>query len=263
MASDTNTRLDGSSFISGGLGHAMELGASCPSEITLTNVSFTSYSGTPGSNLIANSGSVNDAIYNNSGKAITINITGGDTPSIRNGAGATTTVIAGTVLLQITVIDTNAIAISGARVLVTANSGGDLPYQEIVTITRDGVIATVSHATHGLSDGKKVLIKNATQLEYNGVFVITYIDANSYSYTVSGSPATPATGTILASAVIIDDVTNGSGIVNDTRSYSGDQPITGRSRKATGSLYYKTSSVIGTIDSTSGLNLTIQMISDE
>jgi hypothetical protein len=58
---------------------------------------FTSYGGTPGSNPTPSSGSTDAAVYNNSGGAVTITITtNGDTPSVRNGAGATTVVVANT-----------------------------------------------------------------------------------------------------------------------------------------------------------------------
>jgi hypothetical protein len=67
-----------------------------------------------------------------------------------------------------------------------------------VTITRSGTVATVSHTGHKFIDQQIVSISGAGQADYNGNFTITYIDANSYSYTVANSPATPATGTILA-----------------------------------------------------------------
>lgn len=83
VAADTNTRLDGSKFISGGTGHAIELGTNTPASITLTNVIFSGYGAT---------GTTNAAIYNNSGKAITITITGGTIPTYYNGVGASTIV---------------------------------------------------------------------------------------------------------------------------------------------------------------------------
>jgi hypothetical protein len=39
---------------------------------------------------------------------------------------------------------------------------------------------------HGYADGAIILIRGATQSEYNGVKTITFINANSYSYSVSG-----------------------------------------------------------------------------
>jgi hypothetical protein len=43
-----------------------------------------------------------------------------------------------------------------------------------------------------------VNIRGAAETDYNGDFIVTVTDANTFTYTVSGSPATPATGTIIA-----------------------------------------------------------------
>lgn len=90
----TSGKLDGSVFTSGGTGYGVELGANCPAAITLTNVTFSGYSGTPGPNMVENSGSLDAAIHNVSGKTITISVSGGSTPSIRNdGSGSLTDVV--------------------------------------------------------------------------------------------------------------------------------------------------------------------------
>ena len=66
----------------GGTGHAIEIDT--PGTYTFTGNQFVGY-GADASN--------DAAIYNNSGGAVTINITGGgSTPTVRNGAGASTTV---------------------------------------------------------------------------------------------------------------------------------------------------------------------------
>ena len=80
---NTNGRLDGCVFASAGTGHAIELGPNCPTEITLANMTYTGY----GAN-----GTTNAALYNNSGKSITVNVLGGGSPTVRNGAGASTTI---------------------------------------------------------------------------------------------------------------------------------------------------------------------------
>ena len=90
---ETSGKLDGSSFVSGGTGHGIELGPNCPITISFNSVGFSGYGGTPGSNPTESSGSADAAIFNDSGKTITINVSGGDTPSVRNGAGATTVVV--------------------------------------------------------------------------------------------------------------------------------------------------------------------------
>jgi RHS repeat-associated protein/uncharacterized delta-60 repeat protein len=66
------------------------------------------------------------------------------------------------------------------------------------TLSRSGSTVTVSSTAHGFSNGDFVVINGADQPEYNGGFVISNVSANSFDYTISGSPATPATGTIKA-----------------------------------------------------------------
>lgn len=102
---DTNGYIDGCTFIgSGSTNHGIEYGPNTPVSSSLTNVFFTSY------------GSANtsaSAIYNNSGKALQITISGGDTPTVRNGTGASTTLVLG--LTQITL--TGLVAGTEVRVL--------------------------------------------------------------------------------------------------------------------------------------------------
>lgn len=59
---------------------------------SFSGVTFTGYGGTPGDNNTSNSGSTSAAVYNNSGGAVIIQVSGGTQPSVRNGAGATTDV---------------------------------------------------------------------------------------------------------------------------------------------------------------------------
>jgi len=87
--------------------------------------------------------------------------------------------------------------------------------------------------------------------------------SDEYEYTVSGSPATPATGTITSTFAPISGDTNSSGDISDTRTYSSDQPITGRIRRATSGTLYMSSPISGTIDSSNGLSITVQLIPDE
>lgn len=67
------------------------------------------------------------------------------------------------------------------------------------TITRSGAVATVTQTAHGYEKNNRVLIAGAGQAEYNGDFAVaSVIDANTFTYAVSGTPVTPATGTITA-----------------------------------------------------------------
>ncbi|MCI4436919.1 MAG: hypothetical protein JHC33_08955 [Ignisphaera sp.] len=115
VATDTNGKLDGTKFISGGTGYAMELGPNCPASITLTNNIFTGYGTT---------GTTNACIYNNSGKAITIYVSGGTAPSYNNGSGATTSVVTSTVNFTLTGIPT------GSHIALLDNDNSNAVLQE-------------------------------------------------------------------------------------------------------------------------------------
>lgn len=69
----------------------------------------------------------------------------------------------------------------------------------ISTLTRSGTTATATTSSnHNLATGLSVTISGASQSEYNITATITVISNTQFTYTISGSPATPATGTILA-----------------------------------------------------------------
>lgn len=70
----------------------------------------------------------------------------------------------------------------------------DASYAFITSITRSGTTATVTTVQpHAKSGTFSVTISGATQPEYNGVFTATVTSDTTFTYTVSGSPATPAT----------------------------------------------------------------------
>jgi hypothetical protein len=65
-----------------------------------------------------------------------------------------------------------------------------------ITISRTGSVATVSLTAHGYAVGDRVVIAGCTETEYNGTqTIVTVPNANSFTYAVTGSPASPATGT--------------------------------------------------------------------
>ena len=238
-----NTTFTGS----GSTGHAMRITAT--GSFNLTNVKFTGF-GADGTNYAA--------IFNDSGGLVTLNIlSGGDTPTVRNGSGASTTIVNARTV-RVTAKDVNTLAnIEGCRVLLYKTTGSS------VTITRSGSTATVAHTAHGYVTGAKVVIIGANQGEYNGVKTITYIDANSYSYTVSGTPTTPATGTITSHKCILDGDTNSSGVVENTSyPYVGEEVVSGKVRKGSAVTYYKSSTLAGTITSAAGFDTIAFMIID-
>lgn len=89
----TTTDLNNVTFSQSGTGHAIEI--TSPGTYDFTNINFTGYSGTPGTNTTENSGDNAAAILNSSGGSVTINVNGGDSPSVRNvNTGSQTTVVA-------------------------------------------------------------------------------------------------------------------------------------------------------------------------
>lgn len=64
----------------------------------------------------------------------------------------------------------------------------------ITSLTSSGYTATATSVGHGLSTGNGVVIGGATQSEYNGYYVVTVVDADTFTYKFAGSATTPATG---------------------------------------------------------------------
>lgn len=103
----------------------------------------------------------------------------------------------------------------GARFTSTTRTVnlGQLRGAAVSSLTRSGGTATLTTSTpHGFVTGQKVVISGVTQTDYNGAFTITVTGPTTFTYTVSGSPATPATGTILISAGDITDLVALAGV---------------------------------------------------
>jgi len=66
-------------------------------------------------------------------------------------------------------------------------------------ITATSNTATATASAHGLSTGNAVTIAGATPSGYNGVYLITVVDANTFTYTLSTALSTAASGSITAS----------------------------------------------------------------
>lgn len=250
----STTGLHDCDFVQGGLGHAIEIDTA--GSYDFNNLTFTGYGAdttdSAAIDVTAGTGTV------------TLNIIGGTTPTYKT-AGATVTIVANPVTLQVEVLELGTgTPVDTARVMVwPSDNTGPFPYLESVSITRSGSTASVSHTAHGMLNNQKVWIQGANETEYNGIFTISNVTTNAYDYTVTGTPATPATGTITGTAVLIDGTTNASGLISDTRTYGSDQPIQGRARRATTGTLYKPGTFVGDVDSASGLSVTVQLQVDE
>jgi uncharacterized phage protein gp47/JayE len=103
----------------------------------------------------------------------------------------------------------------------------------VTSIIRVGNIATVTTPSdHLLASGIEVTIAGANETDYNGTYPITVISSTEFTYTISTTPSTPATGTITAgfttASVEVQSLTTGS----NTNQGSGialvvDTPIAG------------------------------------
>ena len=86
--------------------------------------------------------------------------------------------------------------------VLTKITDADYPGWSVITptnITRAGSVATVTlPSVVNWQTGSTVTIAGCVQTEYNGDKVITVTDSTHFDYTVSGTPTTPATGTITA-----------------------------------------------------------------
>lgn len=236
-----------------GTTHAIEVGGSAAT-VDLTGLTFTGYAGTNGS-------TGNEAIYVNiASGTVTLNVSGGTTPSIRT-AGATVNVVAGAVTTSLLVTDVSGTPIQNAQVMVAA-SAGPLPFNASVTITNSGTTATVAHVDHTLSTGDKVRVKGASHYQNNGVFTITVTGTGAYTYTMLSAPGSNPTGTITSTFVALYGTTDVNGLISASRVFPSNQPVSGWARKSSDAPYYKTGPVSGTINSSTGASLSALLIAD-
>ena len=135
-----------------------------------------------------------------------------------DGATATT----GALVVQANGGLTSGSGTTAGQVVITGSSGSADQLLAVfsssvvpTSITRSGSTATLTMATSPGFSGASfwATVEGAGQPEYNGTFLMTRVSCGSpciYSYTVTGSPATPATGTIYAgpAKVAIEDSAN-------------------------------------------------------
>lgn len=261
---DPNGELDDITITKGAAAHhAIEFGTTAPLTMTLTGWTTSGFNAADANNdstfLFADRGS--DVTW-------TLNVVGGvgnfSFKKVRS--GDTVNIVIDPVATLVHVDDNEGVDLQSARVYLTASDGlGPLPYQDSVTITRATTVATVAHTAHGMETGDKVVIKGITDKteDNNGTHAITWIDANSYSYVTDNSGSTSYTGTIVSTWVSLDEDTDVNGDATVSKTFTGDQNVTGRVRKSTASPRFKTFDIAGTISSSAGLTINVQLILDE
>jgi len=71
--------------------------------------------------------------------------------------------------------------------------------QSVVSATCSaGVVTLTLNSGHGLQQGKVIRVSGADQADYNGDFKVTASSNTTVQYAITGSPVSPATGTITA-----------------------------------------------------------------
>jgi hypothetical protein len=78
-----------------------------------------------------------------------------------------------------------------------ANRIQGLGERQITSLTRNGNTATAFVFGHDYANGDQVRIYGADQPEYNGVFTIGNCTSSTFTYGVSGTAASPATGMVI------------------------------------------------------------------
>ena len=256
--------LDDTTFSKGtNAHHAINFGASAPQTITLNGISFTGFNA---------SHEQNDStlLFSDTGGNVTwtVNLAGcsGNISYKKVRAGDTVDLVSNPVSLSIHVQDINTTtAIVGARVWVpvTSTASGRPFNQTIDSISApvSGVSTVTFAAAHNLVTNDYLHISGCDQPEYNKTFQVTKTGATTLEIGVTGSPGA-SSGTEVGKWVIISGVTNGSGDISASYTYAASQSISGRVRLSTNPSYYKTAPISGTVNSSSGLALTILMIPD-
>ena len=255
VATDPDGKLNTCVFTKGtNAHHAIEFGTSSPLTMTLRGLTFSGFNGAN-----ANNDSVLH-IKRTTGTVTIYTVGCVGTVSYKT-AGAAVVLVADPVTAAINVKNTTGSNIQNARVLLKAAAGGPFPSDVTVTIVNSGATATVTHTTHAMTTNDKVVIKGASLQANNGVYSIIYITDNSYSYTMGSSPGSSPTGTIKATYVLIEGLTDVNGNISMSRVFPSSQPVTGWVRFGS-SPYYKPAALGGTVSSSLGYSTNALLVPD-
>lgn len=239
--------------------HAIEFGLSSPTTMTLTGINFSGYNAANANN--------DSAIHvKRTSGTVDITVSGGSGIVSYRTDGATVNIISGAVDVTANAALKDGTAVENARVFLKASDGtGPFPFEDTVTIARATTTATVTHTAHGMATNDKIYLTGITdKTEDNySVHQITVTDANTYTYTTTDSGSTSYTGTIKATFVALNGLTNASGILTLSRVYSSNQPVSGWTRKSTSSPFLQEGVLVGTVNSSTGFNGTAVMLADE
>ena len=148
---------------------------------SFSNLTFTGYGGTPGTNAVANSGSTSAAVYNNSGGAVIIQSSGGSQPSVRNAAGSTTTVessavvtitgliagsevraYTGSINTPLSAVEIGGTESSGTSFAFTQSSSGVAGYIQVFNVNYQPIIIELTYSGSNVS----IPVQQSTDRQY-------------------------------------------------------------------------------------------------
>lgn len=139
---------------------------------------------------------------------------------------------------------------SGASYQTTASASIAINAINVTLLTRTGQTATIQTvSSHGFASNISIVIAGADQSEYNGTFLITVTGLDTFEYTIVGTPATPATGTITATgnAVSLNVQSDSFGIAGNVGSgglLRFSSPVAGVDNEA----FVQFSEIVGGVD---------------
>lgn len=169
LLSNNPALLTGNSFTSAGTGHAIEI--TTAGTYTFTGNTYSGYGA---------GGTTNATIYNNSGGSVTLNIVGGDTPTIRNGAGASTTVNNSVNVSFDNIVSGSALVITATATVGTVTSG-DILVNQVVTTDP----FTYSHNYEGNLTFSFKILKGTSSPVYKPLEGSGTISSTGFSFTAN------------------------------------------------------------------------------
>jgi len=265
IAADPDGEMDNMVFSQGAAAHsAIEFGTAVTASITLRGIDFTGFGSTDDVNgavfkFLATSGSLNLNL---------VGCTTDGTFSVDDSAGITVTVVINPVTESVNVKDTNKTNIQNARVFIETaevDASGEIYQAAVTSLTQSAGTATcTTTAVHGLVTNDKVVIRGAQPDGYNKVATVTVSSTTVFTYAVDSGLSSPATGTPVVSFVAIHGLTDASGNISASRTWTSAQALTGWARKINASSpFYKQADIAYTVDITNGNSTNVVLQPDE
>lgn len=198
---------------------------------------------------------------NNGGSSINISKNNGSNPLYYTATGGgVVSFVGASVTVSVNSVTTAGTDVSDVRVFLRTGAAGSLPFNASVTISNSTTTATVTHTSHGLSTGDKVVNYSTTHNENLGVKTITVTGVSTYTYTTTSLTSTDTASTYF---VYVEGLTDVNGDIQVSRVYPADQVSTGTARKSTSSPFFKASPINTTVSGTVNTPITAVMISDD